>query len=114
MLDAARRGSGWARLRETSVYSWSVSIKAVFCSLLEAVHAVGIGGDRRWEDFDGDRTVQPRVTRAIHFSHAPFADMSEDLMRPEYCGGKGRGDGEIIDAVWLHISSAISSNATNV
>jgi hypothetical protein len=45
---------------------------------LEAREAIGIGGKRLGQHFDGHVTIQPRVARAIHLSH-PSRARSETI-----------------------------------
>src|SRR3970040_555540 len=47
-----------------------------------------ISGDVRREDFDGDRTVEPRVARAIDFAHPARAEERDNLIRPESSAGR--------------------------
>ena len=50
---------------------------------LEACERVGIGGERRGEDLDGDEAVQARVARFPDFAHSARADGIEDFVRTE-------------------------------
>jgi hypothetical protein len=52
--------------------------------LLEAPQPLLIAGKRDRQDFDGHITVQPRVPRSIHLTHAASAGGSQDLIPPEF------------------------------
>ena len=54
---------------------------------LEAPPHLGIGGDVRRHDFDGDVAIEPWVARAIHFAHAAGPDWSDDLVLGEARAG---------------------------
>ena len=47
---------------------------------LEAGEAVGIGGEGRWQELEGDVAVEPRVARAVDLAHAAGADCRDDLV----------------------------------
>ena len=49
----------------------------------EAAHALGICGESRGQDFDGDVTAQSRVSRAIDFPHAAGAKGRDDFIGTE-------------------------------
>ena len=55
--------------------------------LLEALHAIRVGGDGRGEDLEGDFTIQPRIARAKHFAHPARANRAENFVRPEARAG---------------------------
>ena len=55
---------------------------------LEAPPHLGIGGDVRRHDFDGDVAIEPWVARAIHFAHAAGPDRSDDLVLSEARAGR--------------------------
>ena len=55
--------------------------------LLEALHAIRVGGDGRGEDLEGDFTIQPRIARAKHFAHPAGANRAEDFVRTEARAG---------------------------
>ena len=50
---------------------------------LEPPPHLGIGGDVRRHDFDGDVAVEPRIARAIHLAHAAGSDGLDDLVLGE-------------------------------
>jgi hypothetical protein len=50
----------------------------------EALAELGFGG------LDGDDAVEPGVASLPHLSHAPRADLREDLVGPEFCAGRER------------------------
>ena len=52
------------------------------CFPLEARESVRISGEFCRKHFDGHRAVQPCVMRAVHLTHAAFAELGEDLVRP--------------------------------
>jgi hypothetical protein len=39
------------------------------------------------KNLDGNRSIQPRVSRPVHFSHSPRADLREDFMGTEQLSG---------------------------
>src|SRR5262245_50484532 len=52
----------------------------------EALHSFRIGSDVGGQQFDSDRTVQlARVLGKVHLAHPTRADMSADLVTPEFC-----------------------------
>ena len=51
--------------------------------LLEAMQTIAIVGETGWEDFDRDRAIEARITRAVHLTHAACPDRTEDLVRAE-------------------------------
>ena len=55
---------------------------------LKAGQSVGVGCQRRWEDLDGDLTLQLRVRRPIDFPHPTHADLRGDFVDAE--AGAGR------------------------
>ena len=56
--------------------------------LLEARQALGIGGEGRRQDLDGDIASQAGITRAIHVPHAAAAERSHDFIGPESRAGR--------------------------
>ena len=50
---------------------------------LEPLLEIGVGGDVLGEDLDGDGSIEPRVPRFVHLSHAAGPDGGHDLVRPE-------------------------------
>src|SRR6266851_8342004 len=61
-----------------------------FCLTPEALLADGIGGKLRGKNLDSNGALQPRVARAIHFTHPACAERSNDLIRAEF-GARGEG-----------------------
>src|SRR5262249_52236162 len=57
---------------------------------LEARERVGIGGQLRDEDLDGDVAIEPRIARAVDVAHPARAEVGEDFVRPETCAGRKR------------------------
>jgi hypothetical protein len=51
--------------------------------LLEALPRLGIGGERAGQYLDRDGPIEPRIARAIHLAHAPFAKGRDDFVRTE-------------------------------
>ena len=51
--------------------------------LLEATEAIGVGGERRGQDLDGDVAAEARVPRAIDLAHAAGTNCADDLVRAE-------------------------------
>ena len=56
--------------------------------LLKAPQPFRIAGKRRRQNFDRNLAIQPRVSRAIHLTHAAGAGGRHDLVGPEFraCG----------------------------
>src|SRR5712692_2245341 len=52
--------------------------------VLEALQAIRVAGKYRRQNLDGDRAIEPRVARAIHFSHAARTQGRLDFVRPEF------------------------------
>ena len=52
---------------------------------LEPREALGIGGERRRQDLEGDVALQSAVTRAVDLPHAAGRDEAEDLVRTDPC-----------------------------
>ena len=46
--------------------------------------AHGIVGEMRRKYLDGDRTLQPRVPRPIHFAHSARAQRRDDFVGPSF------------------------------
>jgi len=42
--------------------------------VLKAEQAVGVARNRRRQDFDGDRAIEPGIASAVDFAHAPGTD----------------------------------------
>jgi hypothetical protein len=55
---------------------------------LKACQSVGVRRQRRWEDLDGNLTLQPRIRRPIDFPHPTRADLRGDFVDAE--AGAGR------------------------
>ena len=53
------------------------------CLSVESVTELRVGGERRGEDLDRDRSIQPRITAAIHLAHAPSANQRQDFVSAE-------------------------------
>ena len=49
----------------------------------EPAKALGIGGNRRVQDLDGDIAVEPRIAGAVDLAHPAGADEPDDLVRTE-------------------------------
>ena len=64
---------------------------------LKARQAVGVGCQRRWEDLDGDLTLQLRVRRPIDFPHPTHAELRGDFVDAE--AGAGR-EGQAIRGLY--------------
>jgi hypothetical protein len=47
---------------------------------VEAVAQLRIGRERRWQNFDRDRAIEPRVARPIHFAHPARANERDDFV----------------------------------
>src|SRR5258707_276821 len=56
---------------------------------LKTLSENGIFGEMRRKNFDGDSTVQARVSRAVNFPHAARAKRRKDFVRPEF-GASGQ------------------------
>jgi hypothetical protein len=58
--------------------------------LFEASEAIGVGGQPRGENLDGDITPEAWITGLIHLAHAPGTDRGQDFVRADTgAGGKG-------------------------
>ena len=55
---------------------------------LKAGQSVRVGCQRRWEDLDGDLTLQLRVCRPIDFPHPTHAKLSGDFVWAEEGAGR--------------------------
>ncbi len=89
---------------------------------LKACQSVGVGCERRWEDLDGDLTLQLRVRRPIYLPHPTHAELRGDFVDAEagagresqeifvdYTGGTaGRTDYSCVTPQWRLISSGWS------
>src|SRR4030095_12580235 len=47
---------------------------------VKALAKLGIGRQTRWQDLDGDGTIQTRVARFVDFAHPARADGSDDFV----------------------------------
>ena len=54
---------------------------------LEAGEAVGVGGEGRGQQLQGDVAVEARVGRAVDLAHSSGADRGDDLVRAETASG---------------------------
>lgn len=50
---------------------------------IETRAEIRIGSEMRWKDFNGNRAVETRITRPVHFSHSAGAQRRDDLIGPE-------------------------------
>jgi hypothetical protein len=50
---------------------------------LEASHAIAVAGENVWQDLQRHLAFELGIASAIHFTHSPRADRSEDLIGPE-------------------------------
>ena len=57
---------------------------------LEPAQALGIVGDVRRQDLDGDVAPEPAVVRAVHLTHPARAEGGTEHVRPEAGAGAGR------------------------
>ena len=55
--------------------------------LQESLLTAGVADAGTGEDLDGDFSLQPRIPRSKHFSHAASPESRLDLVRPEACAG---------------------------
>src|SRR5882724_4208217 len=60
------------------------------CFLLESQQTVCVIGERSRQDFDGDLTIQARVTAAIDFTHPSRAKLRQDFIRAKLCARGNR------------------------
>src|SRR5262249_25009640 len=51
----------------------------------QALAKLGMLGELRGQDFNGDDAVQTRIAGFIDLAHAACAEGVEDLVRPEFC-----------------------------
>src|SRR6266481_4121241 len=61
-----------------------------FCFALKPLLANRIGGELRRKNLDGDVALQPRVPRAIHFSHPTCAEGRRDFVGAKMCAWRER------------------------
>jgi hypothetical protein len=54
---------------------------------LEPLSEIGIGGERRGEDLDGDEAIEPDVPRLVHLAHAAGSQRAQDFIRAEANAG---------------------------
>jgi len=52
---------------------------------LKPLFANRIRGELRWENFDRDGALQPRVAGAVHLSHPACAERRGDFIRAKLC-----------------------------
>ena len=64
-----------------------VSAAMALASRPEALEAVGIGGQRRRQDLEGDVPIEARIQRPVHLTHTASAKLLDDLV-----GTKGGAD----------------------
>jgi hypothetical protein len=50
---------------------------------LESRARVGVAGNVRRQQLDGDAAIEPRVARPVDVAHATRADRCDDLVRPK-------------------------------
>ena len=53
----------------------------------EPRQAVGVRGERVWQDLDRDLAAQRRVRRPVHLSHPAFTDLGGDFVDAEARAG---------------------------
>ena len=54
---------------------------------IEPLAQIGIGGDVRGQDLDGDRAIEAGIARLVDLAHAAGANCAYDLIRPETRAG---------------------------
>src|SRR6185369_7210852 len=64
-----------------------------FRLLLEATQAIRVLRERGRQDLDRDVAPEARILRAVDLSHAPGADLAEDLVGAEF---RARRDGHLV------------------
>ncbi len=64
---------------------------------LESNSQLLLFGDLLNEDLDRDNTIETRVARSIHLTHAAAPDQRQDFVRPEVCAG-GQRHGSCVPA----------------
>ena len=65
---------------------------------LEAGETIGIVGERRREDLDGDISSQAGVARTIHLAHGAVTQQTDNLICPEPVAGLAPSLGTIVTA----------------
>ena len=50
---------------------------------LEPLTEIGVGGERRGQDFDGDEAIEPDVARLVDLAHAAGPQRAQDFIRTE-------------------------------
>ena len=58
--------------------------------LLETASRLRIGGECAGEHFDGNRPIEPSVTRAVDLAHATRTNRGDDFIRAKTCAGLER------------------------
>ena len=58
--------------------------------LFEPLEPLGVGGECRGQNFDGDVAAEPRVAGAIDLAHAAGAKQADDFIRAEARSGSER------------------------
>ena len=51
--------------------------------LLESVQTIDVGRERAGQNLDRNVAAEPRVARAVHFTHPARAECGQDLVRSE-------------------------------
>ena len=80
------------------------------CLAVEALAELRVGGEAIGKDLDGDRAVQPRVTRAVDLPHSSSSDGREDLIRPE-ARSRGQRHGLLLDLLQFEFAADSATNA---
>src|SRR5437016_11390551 len=63
---------------------WMIQVRDGFCFALEPLLVHRIRRKLRRQNLDGDTTLQPRITRAVHLAHAARTQWREDFVGPEF------------------------------
>jgi hypothetical protein len=62
---------------------WVVQARDSARLAFESFAVLGVVGQVRGKDLDGDEAIQARVAGLVHLPHTARAEWLEDLMRPE-------------------------------
>jgi hypothetical protein len=62
----------------------------VLASRSKRLLASGIGGKLCGKNLDGDRAIEPRIPRPIHFAHPACAERGRDFIRAKLCAWSKR------------------------
>jgi hypothetical protein len=56
--------------------------------IFESAQTIRVIGHRRWENFDGDVTIETRIAAAVDFAHPARAEQRDDFVRAKARTGR--------------------------